>query len=314
MERWIFGPVPSRRLGMSLGVNNIPYKVCSYSCGYCQIGKAVKLEHKRKPYYEANEIVKDAKTLLCNIIDHSQYPDYITIVPDGDPTLDIHLGELVTKLKSIGIPIAIITNASLINLPDVQQDLALADYVSIKIDTVNPNTFQSINNPTRGLVFEKIISGIRVFSDRYNGKLVTETMLIRDLNDSTKELLEAAEFIGSLDIDTAYLAAPTRPPANEKFLPSEEKKFNEAYHLFKSEISSVEFLNKYEGNAFASTGNLKEDILSITAVHPLREDAVQHLLQMNNKDINFIEKLIDAKLIKKIKYLNHNFYIRKFSI
>ena len=190
MERRIFGPVPSRRLGMSMGINNIPYKVCSYSCGYCQIGKAVKLEIKRKPYYDANELVKEVKALLCNITDNTQYPDYITIVPDGEPTLDIHLGELITKLKLIGIPVAVITNASLINLPDVQDDLSLADYVSVKIDTINQHTFHHINKPSKKLNIEKITAGVYEFGNRYNGKLVSETMLIHGINDSTKELID----------------------------------------------------------------------------------------------------------------------------
>ena len=116
-----------------------------------------------------------------------------------------------------------------------------------------------------------------------------------------------------MQINTAYLAAPTRPPAYKSYLAADEEKFTEAYNIFQSNVPSVEFLNQYEGNAFSSTGNLKEDILSITAVHPLREDAIQYLLQTNKKDFNVIEELIEQQLIKKTEYLNHNYYIRKFS-
>ncbi|MBN2350503.1 MAG: radical SAM protein, partial [Bacteroidales bacterium] len=97
MERRIYGPVPSRRLGKSLGVNNIPHKICTYSCSYCQIGKAIKMQVNRQEFYRPEELVEEVKAVLCNIQDNSEYPDYITIVPDGEPTLDIHLGELIDE-------------------------------------------------------------------------------------------------------------------------------------------------------------------------------------------------------------------------
>lgn len=127
MERRIFGPVPSRRLGKSLGVNNIPYKICTYSCLYCQVGKAIKMQVNRQEFYKPADLADEVKRILGRIKNKNEYPDYLTIVPDGEPTLDINLGKLIVMLKTTGVPVAVITNSSLINLPEVREDLLLSD-------------------------------------------------------------------------------------------------------------------------------------------------------------------------------------------
>jgi len=136
MERRVFGPVPSRRLGKSLGVNNIPHKICSYSCIYCQVGKAVKMQVQRQEFYKPEDLADEVRTVLNHFQKKEEYPDYITIVPDGEPTLDAKLGKLIELLQVRGIPVAVITNASLIPYSGVQSDLLKADYVSLKIDSV----------------------------------------------------------------------------------------------------------------------------------------------------------------------------------
>ena len=309
----VFGPIPSRRLGKSLGINNIPHKICTYSCIYCQIGKAVKMQDKRQEFYKPDELIKEVKTVLCNLQDNSEYPDYITLVPDGEPTLDIHFGELIEKLKTTNIPVAVITNASLMNLPDVQNKLFKADYVSVKIDTVNQVTWRKINKPYKSLVLKDILNGIRSFKKNFKGKLVTETMLIKGVNDTLNEFVELADYIKTISPDIAYLAIPARPPAFKTAIPVDESKINEAYHIFSKKLAAVEYLTGYEGNAFSSTGNLKEDILSITAVHPMREDAIEELLKRNNASFNLVHELLEKNLIRRTNYHGKNYYIRKFS-
>jgi wyosine [tRNA(Phe)-imidazoG37] synthetase (radical SAM superfamily) len=309
----VFGPVPSRRLGKSLGINNIPYKICTYSCIYCQIGKAVKMIGKRQEFYKPDELLKEAKTVLRNLKDNSVYPDYITLVPDGEPTLDIHLGKLIEKLKTINLPVAVITNASLMNHPDVQNELLQADYISVKIDTVNHVTWRKINKPYKSLELKDILNGIRSFKKDFKGKLTTETMLIKGINDTLNEFIDLADYISNLNPDIAYLAIPTRPPAFKTAIPVDESKINEAYHIFSKKLAAVEFLTGYEGNAFSSTGYPKEDIMSITAVHPMREDAVEELLKRNNASFNLVHELLEDNLIRKINFNGKNYYIRKFS-
>jgi wyosine [tRNA(Phe)-imidazoG37] synthetase (radical SAM superfamily) len=308
----VFGPVPSRRLGKSLGINNIPYKICSYSCIYCQIGKAVKMMDKRQEFYKPDELVKEVKTVLRNLRVSSVYPDYITLVPDGEPTLDIHLGDLIEKLKSTNIPVAVITNASLMNLPDVQNELIKADYISVKIDTVNQATWRKINKPYKSLILKVILDGIRSFRKNFKGKLTTETMLIKSINDTLSEFIGLADYINTLNPDIAYLAIPTRPPAFKTAIPVDESKINEAYQIFSEKLTTVEFLTGYEGNAYSSTGYPKEDILSITAVHPMREDAIKELLKRNNASFNLVHELLEDNLIRRINFNGKNYYIRKF--
>jgi wyosine [tRNA(Phe)-imidazoG37] synthetase (radical SAM superfamily) len=308
----VFGPIPSRRLGKSLGINNIPHKICTYSCIYCQIGKAIKMQVTRQEFYKPDELVNEVKFILGNLRDSLEYPDYVTLVPDGEPTLDIHLGELIEKLKTTGIPVAVITNASLMNLKDVQDELLKADYISVKIDTVNKETWRKINKPYKTLKLDDILNGIRSFGKRFRGKLVTETMLIKGINDTSDEFEAIADYINTISHHTAYLAIPTRPPAFKSAVPVDESKINEAYQIFSRKLASVELLTGYEGNAFASSGNPEEDILSITAVHPMREEAVKELLNKNNTSFNLIHKLMGKNLIRKIIFNGKNYYIRKF--
>lgn len=312
MERRVFGPVPSRRLGKSLGVNNIPHKICSYSCLYCQVGKAIKMQVNRQEFYKPQVLVDEVKSILCNIQNNNEYPDYITIVPDGEPTLDIHLGELIDRLKTIKIPVAVITNASLIQYPDVQNDLLKADYVSVKADTYNIENWHKINKPHKNLVLNEVSCGISSFARKFSGKLVTETMLLKGINDTYDDLDYTARFIETFEPHTAYISIPTRPPAFKEATPADEATVNEAYHIFKEHIDKVELLTGYEGNAFSSTGNFREDILSITAVHPMREDAVLELLYKTQSNEDILNILMKEKLLEKLQYGGFNYYLRKF--
>jgi len=308
----IFGPVPSRRLGRSIGINNIPYKVCSYSCAYCQVGKAVKMQVERQEFYLPDEIMQQVKQKL-NSLAASDYPDYLTIVPDGEPTLDIHLGELITKLKTFNLPVAVITNSSLINLKDVQDDLLLADWVSIKVDTLNPDLWKRVNKPHKNLDLDAILAGILQFSETFRGKLVTETMLLKNINDGEDGLELLAQFLYRIGPEVAYIAIPTRPPAFEGIFPANEAAVTLAYEIFTRHNITTELLTGYEGNAFASSGNFTNDILSITAVHPMRKDAVIALMAKANATPEILDKLISDGFIKKLGFNNQEYYLRKFS-
>jgi len=312
MERRIFGPVPSRRLGKSLGINNIKHKICTYSCLYCQVGKAVKMQINRQEFYKPEKLVDEVKAILCNIQNNDEYPDYITIVPDGEPTLDKNLGELIERLKALKIPVAVITNASLIQFSDVQKDLLKADYVSIKSDTFNIETWKKLNIPHKQLNLNDIACGISSFARKYSGRLVTETMLVKGINDSYNELENTARFIETFEPDTAYISIPTRPPAFKVAVPVDEAAVNEAWHIFKEHIDKVELLTGYEGNIFSSTGSFREDVLSITAVHPMREDAVMQLMQKTKTHENVITELLEQKMIEKLQYRVYYYYMRKF--
>ncbi|AMM53955.1 radical SAM protein [Pyrococcus kukulkanii] len=306
-----FGPVPSRRLGKSLGVNNIPDKVCSYACVYCQIGRTIKMQVERQEFYDPKEIVEDVERKVNEALEKGERIDYITFVPDGEPTLDINLGKEAEMLKDIGIRLAILTNSSLVWREDVREDLMSFDFISLKLDAVTQDMWRKVDRPHKSLSLERILEGMLTLRDEFSGVVVTETMLI-NINYGD-ELERIAEFLKDLKPDKAYIAIPTRPPAEKWVRPASEKVIHLAYQLFSGAIGpeNVEYLIGYEGNAFAFTGNVEEDILSITAVHPMREDAVRELLRKANASWDVVERLIREGKLIELEYDGVKFYMRK---
>jgi len=306
-----FGPVPSRRLGKSMGINNIPPKICTYSCVYCQLGRTNNMQVERKEFYESNEIAHAVEEKVREARARKESIDYLTFVPDGEPTLDINLGKEIELLKPLGIKIAVITNASLIWKKKVQEDLQKADWVSLKIDTVNQGIWHRINRPHKSLKLEKIMNGISEFSQIFSGELVTETMIIENVNDSMKLLEDTADFIAGLKTKKSYISIPTRPPAEQWVKPPKEIMIIKAYDVFKEKGIDVEYLIGYEGNAFAYTGDIEKDILSIASVHPIREEGMKELLKKSESNWGVVEKLIHDNKLVETGYKNKRFYMRK---
>lgn len=310
---YTFGPVPSRRLGKSLGINNIPVKVCSYACVYCQVGRTTRMVVERDQFYEPEDIVREAEERLHKAGSRSERVDYLTFVPDGEPTLDINLGREISKLKGLGIPIGVITNSTLLWREDVREELALADWVSLKVDCLRHEVWRKLNRPHKRLSLPSILEGMRDFARPFAGKLVTETMLVEGVNDSESGLQEIADFIRSLHPSRAYLSVPTRPPAMEWARPVCEETLARAHEIFAEHVEQVEYLVDYEGDAFASTGDVSSDLLSITAVHPMREEAVEALLRKTGASWDIVERLVQRGDLKKASFGGHLYYLRRFT-
>jgi len=305
-----FGPVPSRRLGQSLGINNIPPKVCTYTCVYCQLGKAVKVQSERQPFYTTGEVVETTKKLLEDL-ESSSSVDYLTIVPDGEPTLDINLKQTIIELRKLGYSVAVITNSSLLGDKEVRNALFQADWVSTKLDGGDEKVWRKVNAPQRSLEFDKMMDGLKIFSHSFNGIHVTETMMIDGYNDSQDNIENISEILNTLSVDISYVSIPTRPPAAKSIRPAGEQALVAAYDEFLKVVPKTEYLIGYEGNDFGFTGNLEEDILNITAVHPMREDAVEEILKKADAGWEKIDALIKKGLLKRTEYSNHRFYSRK---
>lgn len=310
IHRIAFGPVPSRRLGQSIGINNIPPKICSYSCVYCQLGETYRRRVTRSAFYPPREILLSVQQKIHEAKKNSEPIDYLTFVADGEPTLDRNLGEEIKSLKSLGLTVAVITNSSLIWKNDVQDDLSNTDWVCLKIDTITQGIWQRINKPHRSLKLQEILKGITDFSCSFSGDLTTETMLLDQITDTSEELTQVAQFIGTLSPHKSYLSIPTRPPAESWVKPSSEKNITNAFQIFKEQGIDVEYLIGYEGNRFASTGDITEDLLGIMSVHPLREDAVNALLSKANRRWDLIISLLQEKKIIQIEYNGTKFYMR----
>ena len=307
----VFGPIPSRRLGRSLGINNIPPKVCSYSCIYCQLGNTDSMSIKRRDFHSTEEIFNEVSEKINQLQKSGENIDYITFVPDGEPTLDSNLGKTIDRLKSFGIKIAVITNASLLWDTEVRSDLMRADWVSVKIDSVYENIWRKINRPHGMLELPKIIQGIKDFASTFKGMMVTETMLVKGINDSIESLSKTAQLISEIKPDKSYILVPTRPPAEQTVKQPSEESLNIAYQIFGSLINDVDLIVYNEGTNFSYSSDAEKELLGILSVHPMRKDAVEEFLSKSNSDWNLINNLIKSNLIQAVEYSNNSYYVKK---
>ena len=306
-----FGPVPSRRLGRSLGVNNIPPKACTYSCIYCQVGRTRRTQAARREFHAPEAILAAVQEKVMHAERCGEPIDYLTFVADGEPTLDSCLGREIALLKPLGIRIAVITNASLVWREEVQAALMNADWVSLKVDAVRERAWRRINRPHGNLSLPRMLEGMLRFGKRFRGRLVTETMLVEDVNDSSGEIGAVADFLSRLAPDVSYLAIPTRPPAEKWVRPPGEAAINRAFQRMDASLDRVEYLIGYEGNAFACTGNVEDDLLSITAVHPMRKDALADFLKKAGADWEVVRRLIARSRIVETEFEGRKYYLRK---
>ncbi|HGY54576.1 MAG TPA: radical SAM protein [Caldithrix abyssi] len=307
-----FGPVPSRRLGRSLGINNIPPKICSYACIYCQVGKTLKMQIERKKFFEAEDILNSVSKRLREVRKRGESIDFLTFVSDGEPTLDVELGRSIEALKTFQIPIAVISNGTLIDRKEVQNDLYKADWVSFKVDAAEETVWRKINRPHRKLDLAKMMEGMLVFREHLSGILATETMLIKGVNDSQEAIEDITAFLVRLKPDFAYISIPTRPPADESVVAADSVAVERARDMFADQLNRVEVLSGYESNTFTYTGDIRQDILNITAVHPMHKEAVLKILQKAGADWDTVEEMLQNKELKKTEYNGHLFFLRSF--
>lgn len=308
-----FGPVPSRRLGRSLGINNIPPKSCSYSCLYCQVGATQEKIVEPRVFYAPEDIYEDVSEQLQKAHRSEEPVDHLTFVPDGEPTLDINLGRAIELLRPLNIPIAVISNASLLWHKDVRAAVGKADWVSVKVDSVVEKIWKQVNRPHEALRLDVIMDGIRQFARQFHGELVAETMLIHGINDNEESVASVAGFLHEIGVPRTYLSIPTRPTAETGICRPSELAVNRAYQILASSLPHVEYLIGYEGDAFAFTGDVRHDLLSITAVHPMRESAVRELLKRAKAKWSVVEELIAEGKLKEVGYLGNRYFVRRFA-
>jgi len=269
------------------------------------------MQVERRPFYEPEAIRVDVRDKVERARAAGETSDYLTFVPDGEPTLDLHLGRAIDLLRPLGIRIAVITNSSLMGREDVRAALLKADWVSLKVDSVRESVWRQMNRPHRALRLASLQDGMLEFAKGYTGQLVTETMLIEGVNDGEAALGEVASFLARLQPRVAYLSVPTRPPAEAWVRPPREETLNRAYQILGRGVNRVEYLIGYEGNAFASTGDVEEDLLSITSVHPMREDAVDQFLARAGTDWRIVRQLVEQDRLIETEYEGRRFYVRR---
>jgi wyosine [tRNA(Phe)-imidazoG37] synthetase (radical SAM superfamily) len=307
----VFGPVPSRRLGRSLGINNIPPKHCSYSCVYCQVGATVGRETVRRAFFDPDELVRAVSTKVDACRAGGQHIDYLTFVPDGEPTLDLHLGREIRALAPLGLPVAVISNGSLLSLPAVRQDLAAAELVSVKVDAVEDGLWRRINRPHPGLDLDTVLGGVADFAAGFAGDLLTETMLVAGVNDGADAVESVAAFVAGLAPRCAYLAAPTRPPAEAGVKPPRAEELLRAHQVFAGHVRRVELLTGAEEGDFGSTGDPVEDLLAIVAVHPMRQETAERYLADAGARPETLGELLSSGQVRRLEYRGVAYVLRR---
>jgi wyosine [tRNA(Phe)-imidazoG37] synthetase (radical SAM superfamily) len=274
-RRYVFGPVPSRRLGQSLGIDTIPLKTCNWNCVYCQLGRSEPLINERRAWFPREAILDEVKAALA---EHEPGEiDWITFVGSGEPTLHSDIGWLIQQVKAMtDIPVAVITNGSLLYLPEMRAELAPADAVMPTLDAGNPDLYRKINRPWPELTYETLVEGLRTFRAEYEGRLWIEVMLVKGLNDSEKALRELAEVLKSIGPDQVHLLLPTRPPVETWVQPADEEGVLRATAIL-GEIAEV--LHPREG-AFDLSGfdDPVDGVVAIITRHPMREDQIRRAL------------------------------------
>jgi wyosine [tRNA(Phe)-imidazoG37] synthetase (radical SAM superfamily) len=273
--KYVFGPVPSRRLNKSLGIDTIPLKTCNWNCVYCQLGRTRPLVDGRKDYFPPEEILAEIRQILT-FHDPSEI-DWITFVGSGEPTLHASIGWLIRQVKALTqLPVAVITNGSLFYRPEVRQELAAADAVLPTLDAGSAKVYRRINRPRPEITFRRLLDGLTAFRQEYRGRLWPEVMLVQGLNDTEEALRDIAAALHAIHPDAVHINLPVRPPAENWVQPPDEEGLMRATAVL-GEIAQV--IRPVEGN-FSLSGHetLAESIINIISRHPMRQEEIERIL------------------------------------
>lgn len=301
--KYIYGPVPSRRLGLSLGVSPIPKKTCNYSCIYCQLGRTDKMTNSRRAFFDYNEIIQELKTYLSKKI----FYDVITIVGEGEPTLYADLGVLIKNIKLLtSKPVAVISNGALLYDEKVRNDLYLADIVMPSLDSYDEASFRKINRPHGDVKFDKVIAGLIEFSKHFKGILWLETMLVAGFNDSNDAMTKLKTITEKIIYNKIYINTPVRPPAESCCEKVNDEIIKQAVEIFNG--ISIEKL--VSSGFYSEVQDDYQAILSIIKRHPMHQFEIRAFLEGRKcKEVeNVMKRLNNDSLIDKIEYKNYITY------
>ena len=313
--KMVYGPVPSRRLGRSLGVNPIPLKTCNYSCVYCQLGRTTQMTNQRRDFFSPEEILNEIKRAIevkGGRGGGDGEIDFVTFIGEGEPTLCKSIGWLIRETKKIAdIPIAVDTNGSLLYRKDVRNDLSQADVVMPSFDAGTAETFRRINRPHRGIDFKKVVEGMEKFRQEYDGEIWLEVMLVKGINDSEEELEAIKSRLEKIEPDRIYINVPIRPPAESWAVPPD----NEAIALALAILGdgNVVDIAAEETGEFSIEGftNPEDAILAIIRRHPMREEQViETLKKFGVGDVHDdLRRMEESGKMKKLKYRGKVFWL-----
>ncbi|MFW9939362.1 MAG: radical SAM protein [Candidatus Thorarchaeota archaeon] len=304
--KYIYGPVPSRRLGRSLGIDPIPSKTCNYQCIYCQLGKTTFFTNKRKSFIPINEIIAEIQK---GIKVNEDKLDYITFVGSGEPTLCKDLGKLIKITKDCSnMPICVITNGALLYNEEVQNDLLLADVVLPSLDAGDEESFIKINRPHPSIKFDTVIQGFVDFKEKFSGELWIEIMIMKDINDSREELIKIKDIIDFVKPDRIDINVPIRPPVEDWVRKPESSIFPLLNEIFDS-YSNINFPEIGDFGIYSN--NIEYELLNIIERHPMRQEQIIQTFssdKLNETEILSILKKLEIEKKIEMKIYNNKFF------
>ncbi|HOV98668.1 MAG TPA: radical SAM protein [Bacteroidota bacterium] len=302
--KYVFGPVPSRRLGRSLGIDIIPSKLCTLDCIYCEVGKTDKRGLARKEYFPTNEIIEEARRALNEFTQI----DYVTVTGSGEPTLHKGIGEIIHAIKGMtSVPIAVLTNGTLLYLPEVRASLLDADVVSPSLDAVTDDVFQKIDRPNPKLRLQEIIEGMKQFRREYKGKLWIEILFVKGINDGDDEVQKLKKALDEIQPDKIHLNTVVRPPTEFFALPISENRMREIQQILgeKAEIISSFSLHHRDDKITPHS----ELILAALERRPMTGDELAAALSVSQDNIlQLLHQLEETKKIREVTFEGKKYY------
>lgn len=301
----IFGPVASRRLGLSLGVDLLDEcKTCNLNCIYCELGKTKKLSLERKIFVETEIIIDEIKEFL----EKNERPDFITLSGNGEPTLALNVGDVIQNIKKItDIKVAVLTNGILLYNKNVRNDLKKADVVLPSLDAGSKDTFTKINRPPRQINFEKVKEGLIKFSQEYKGSIWIEIMLVKGINDNENEIEKIKQIINKMkSVEKIQLNTVVRAGAESYANRVHYQKLLQIKNLLGEK---VEIIADYKGKKIKKVYDLKWQLINIIKLRPVTMEEIQKEIERDKIEIlKIIDELIKENKIKKIKFDKKEFY------
>ncbi len=291
MSRYIFGPVPSRRLGRSLGVDLVPLKTCSYDCVYCQLGRTTCKTAERKEWVPLDEVVLEVEDGL------STRPDYVTLSGSGEPTLYSRIGEVIERIKSTtNVPLAVLTNGSLLWQENVRRQLLGADLVIPSLDAGSESIFHRVNRPHEDVSFEKLMYGLITFRNEFRGEYWLEVLLIADITATHAEVGRLAHCVDRIRPGRVHLNTVTRPPVESFALSVSQQRMAELAPMFRPPAEVIAaFHGKQERATCAANRN---GILNLLRRRPCTLDDIVEGLGMHcNEVVKYLEELSVEELL-----------------
>lgn len=302
-ESFVYGPVTSRRLGLSLGINLVPEKTCSFNCIYCQCGCTTNLTVTRQPYFPVEEIINQIRLAVKR-----KRVDYLTFSGKGEPTLNKNIGKIITILKKeFSIPIAVITNTSLLTEPKVRRALYQADLVVPTLSAADQRIFKKLHRPHPSLFIKDIIRGLKIFRRYYQGKIWIEVMIVKDVNDAPDHLARLRQIIYELRPDLVHLNTVVRPPAEVYARPVSYDDLIQIQMLFGPGTEIAAYSLKRSPKKFL--GNPEEAIIAITRNRPVTDNDLIKALNISPETLKrTIPRLLKKGKITKVNFQGEIFY------